>query len=316
MRRFMAQIGLATFVALAGAYALAYWMTAKPPTLLSPFLIVVLTLIVVAATLALLGYIIWLAFWERETHPTTRVLRIIKTYLNPTLLIEKIGPMVLTFAFLGAFGTFKALISAVQPFYLDAFLADLDRAVFRTEPWRLTHALIGPIGTRVIDVLYGMWFPAWVSAVAYFSLFASIEPKRRFFLSFFAVWGILGVVLAIAFSSAGPCFLDLVGHPYASRFHIPLQDAPGAMAAQAKLATAYKSGLIGVGAGISAMPSVHVAVASLLALAVRGHGRMIFTSAVLFWMVTFLGSVHLGWHYVSDGVVGTLAAMMIWRATK
>lgn len=63
--------------------------------------------------------------------------------------------------------------------------------------------------------------------------------------------------------------------------------------------------------GISAMPSMHVGLTLWLALVLR-HTRwakLTWTYFVLIW----LGSVHLGWHYASDGLVAGLAILLIWR---
>jgi hypothetical protein len=67
--------------------------------------------------------------------------------------------------------------------------------------------------------------------------------------------------------------------------------------------------------GISAMPSVHVAVAVLFA--VLGWR----TAAWLGWLFTgyacvvLIGSVHLGWHYAVDGYVSAVVAPLIWALT-
>ena len=51
----------------------------------------------------------------------------------------------------------------------------------------------------------------------------------------------------------------------------------------------------GIGAGISAMPSLHVAMA-------------------VFW--TWIGSFHLGWHYALDGLVSLIGVILIWRFAR
>ncbi|MBK5264775.1 MAG: phosphatase PAP2 family protein [Alphaproteobacteria bacterium] len=317
MSKLLTQLGLAALLAVLGSQALFTWFGAVQPAI-SPLLIASLALIALLATLALVIYIMWLALWEREPNPRSRLMAVGKRYAAPAKVASQLGPLVLTFVFLAAFGTFKVMIPRIHPFALDGFLSDLDRLVFRTDPWRLTHAIIGPVGTRFLDIAYGMWFPAWTGAVIYFSLFASDDLKRRFFLSFFAVWSIIGIVLATILSSAGPCFLGLIGHPYAARFSglLPLADAPWNEHAQALLAKAYQTGNNGLAMGISAMPSVHVAVAALLMFAARCYHRAAYIGATTFYALIFLGSVHFGWHYVSDGIAGTLGAWLIWKATE
>jgi hypothetical protein len=318
VRRFLLQIGSVTLLAVTGAYLLALWVGVSAPSLTGSFFVFVLTLVGFGSMAALVGYVLWLWLWEREPNPRPRIVGVVKQCFAPAFLGRRLAPLLLTFVFLGAFGSFKASIPYVHPFAWDGFLSDLDRAIFGTDPWRITHALIGATGTRIIDIFYGLWFVEWVVAIIYFSLFAGVHLQRRFFLSFLAVWMLLGIALATLFSSVGPCFLDLIGHPYASRYAelFPINGAPGAMMAQSMLAAGYRTQSIGAFQGISAMPSVHIAVCALLVLASRHLGRWALAVAILFYGIIFLGSVHLGWHYVSDGVVGSLGALAIWRATR
>lgn len=315
--RFQVQILVATIIAVVGAYALSAAVGAPAPTIAGPFLVLALALIAIVGTVLLVGYIGWLAIWEHEPQPILRLRAVWVDHVSPELLLRRIFPLVAAFIFCGAFGTYKSLIPTLHPFAWDTSLSDLDRTVFGTDAWRLTHAFIGPIGTGVIDTVYGLWFVEWAFAVIYFSMFASAPLQRRFFLSFFTVWTLIGVLLAIIFSSAGPCFLDLIGHPYAYRYaNIPMEGAPGAVFAQNLLASEYRAGNVGVFLGISAMPSVHVAISTLVALAVRRLSSFVFVMACMFYALILIGSIHLGWHYGSDGVLATILVLGIWRAFR
>ena len=126
-------------------------------------------------------------------------------------------------------------------------------------------------------------------AIIYFSMFADKASQRRSLSEFLhGLWVIVGIVMATILSSAGPCFLELIGHPYADRYHIPMDDAPNAVRAQKFLVDSYKTGSVGLAHGISAMPSVHVAIATVMALAVRGRLQIV---AWLYWAVILIGSV-------------------------
>ena len=72
------------------------------------------------------------------------------------------------------------------------------------------------------------------------------------------------------------------------------------------------------GSGITAMPSMHVALAWLFYLLVRERikARLIRGGAFAFVLVTWFASVHLAWHYAVDGLVGILAVSAIWLAMR
>lgn len=76
----------------------------------------------------------------------------------------------------------------------------------------------------------------------------------------------------------------------------------------------YESSTVGLGSGISAMPSLHVALTTLSALLLSRLSR---TAGVLAWAylaLILVGSVHLGWHYAIDGYASIIAVGLIWRA--
>ena len=304
--RLIAVLTVIALMSFAAGQTLAGVYGARPPEIFSPFLVLFLAAIGFGGALALIVYVLLLARND-EPSPLHRVAAL--PYGN---IAKRVAPTVLTLFFLGSFGTFKSMIPYVQPFYLDGFLSDLDRAVLGTDAWRITHAFIGPTGTRLIDLAYGLWFPAWAFPLVYFGCIAKEEDRRQFLLSFICVWVVVGVAMATILSSAGPCFLHLIHHPYAYRYDglFPL-DAPAANATQAMLAASYANGDIGAFKGISAMPSVHVAIAAVLIFAARPW-KWWFAASIAFYVLILVGSVHLGWHYLSDGIVGTLAAAAIW----
>jgi hypothetical protein len=308
---FLAQVGAVTMATLLGGYFLAWHFGVHRPIIFSTPVVLYLAFVFFGGALALIGYVLRLAA-KGETCPLRRLIAL--PVWSPDFLAGRICPAALTFIFLAAVGPFKSLIPYVHPFAWDAVFSDLDRMIFGTDPWRLTNAIIGPKGTRAVDMIYGLWFPVWTFTLIYFSCFADAAKQKRFLVTLFAVWIVEGIVLATVFSSVGPCYLEMIHHPYASRYAelFPLA-APGTNAEQAMLAASFKSGDIGAFKGISAMPSLHVGVAFLLVLASRGWWRVV---ASLFCALIFVGSVHLGWHYASDGIVASLATAMCWRVAS
>ena len=64
-----------------------------------------------------------------------------------------------------------------------------------------------------------------------------------------------------------------------------------------------------VGAGISAMPSLHIATVAWIYLVFRSHRSKMAPLAGLFALYIFALSVALGWHYAVDGFAGALGAV-------
>jgi membrane-associated phospholipid phosphatase len=148
------------------------------------------------------------------------------------------------------------------------------------------------------------------------------RPKLRaqFLLSFLISWILLGTVAATLFSSVGPCYYGLIvpGHdPYAPLMAY-LRQADGiipvwALNVQKMLWDGYRGNAGSHAIGISAMPSMHVATSTLMALAGWRLSRQAGIALTLFALVIMVGSVHLGWHYALDGYVGAAGAFVIWR---
>ena len=132
----------------------------------------------------------------------------------------------------------------------------------------------------------------------------------------------LDALLAFLLPAAGPCFTTALIAPSPSfdALHARLLAAEAATGSplaalrnQAMLLEALGSDGLRVGGGISAMPSVHNALAVLFALAAfqlnRAAGWALAAYAGLIW----LGSVHLGWHYAVDGLVAAALTAGLWR---
>jgi membrane-associated phospholipid phosphatase len=128
-------------------------------------------------------------------------------------------------------------------------------------------------------------------------------------------WPLCGLVMAGRLLSAGPAFYAHVARgpdPFAEL--VAFHRAIGSSAAywQSYLWDVQTSRAMALGAGISAMPSMHLTAATLCACAVWGQGRGWRIAGVAFVAVMLIGSVYTGWHYAVDGYVGIIAALGIW----
>jgi membrane-associated phospholipid phosphatase len=125
-----------------------------------------------------------------------------------------------------------------------------------------------------------------------------------------------GIVLATVFSSAGPVFLEkLTGDPaYApliqylrtTNEYIPIW----AISTQDVLWQLHTSK--SVFGGVSAMPSMHSAVAMFTCLTLWNRGALLRWLGIAHVTLIFLGSVLLGWHYAVDGYASWALAAIIW----
>ena len=86
------------------------------------------------------------------------------------------------------------------------------------------------------------------------------------------------------------------------------------LAVQEQLLAWHQQGNHGLATGISAMPSVHIAQATLVAL-IAWTSRWWFFRALglLFLIVLQLSTVALGWHYAIDGYVAACLTWIFWR---
>jgi hypothetical protein len=123
------------------------------------------------------------------------------------------------------------------------------------------------------------------------------------------------------FASMGPCFYDLAYPTQNDPFEPLMTYLAGvnrrypiwALTAQDLLRQDYLTKQVGFGAGISAFPSMHIAVAVLNAV-LGWH-----LSAAAGWLLTafavlvVIGSVHLGWYYAVDAYASALAIPIIWN---
>ena len=230
-------------------------------------------------------------------------------------------PALIALAFLlPAFGSLKSAIPVIRPFALDPVLADWDEALHGGPAWELIQPLVGhPIVTAVLSLVYQLWIAAFYLALVWACGWVERrELRRRFLVAFILCWAVLGSFGAIYFSSVGPCFYEYFYHD--GRF-APLMaylNAAGAVVpnmsleVQRQLIDWHQAHQGGLGRGISAMPSMHVSIACLLALLGWSVSRTWGIAGTVFTGLILVGSVHLGYHYAIDGYVSLAATPVLW----
>lgn len=221
--------------------------------------------------------------------------------------------------FLGAFTTLKNLLPLLNDFTFDRQLADLDRLLhLGHDPWTLLKP--SPALLQYVEFLYGI---VWGSSTPVFAMFMAMfctdrELRMRFFLVYIVTWIFLGNVLACAFLSGGPAFYHHFAEE-AERFaglRALLEAGEGsplsAYAFQSYLWNLHINGRAGLASGISAFPSLHVAIAALCAMTTWRLNRALGMVAWIFALSILIGSVYLGWHYAIDGYVSIIAVAVLW----
>jgi hypothetical protein len=220
---------------------------------------------------------------------------------------------------IAAFTTFKLKIPELVPFYADPFLADLDEWLHRGVPGELAHALVPAWAQYPLGYLYGpIWFMLWFGMTGFVALQHHAELRLRYFCTMAASVCLLGTVAATAFSSVGPVFYEAFFEP--DRFAALMQALErSAVGDYMKLASGYLldnylSAGSNMGTGISAMPSMHLAVATLNAFLLARISRPVGVVAWIYVALIQLGSVYLGWHYAIDGYFSIATVAMLWWA--
>lgn len=223
--------------------------------------------------------------------------------------------------FVTAFLAYKRAIPLFHPFAWDLAFMQADRAVhLGTHPWELLQPFFGgATATAIIDWIYVLWLRSIPLVIAW-QVWNRDRALRSQFLLTYAVSSImLGTAMAIWLSSAGPCYYaEVVGQPdpYVSLFAF-LADVNATYPLNAlRIQNLLWAGYVGEGAfyGISAMPSMHVALPTLYVLAGFRTGSWLGWAFVIYLLAILIGSVHLGWHYAIDGYVSIPVVWVVWVA--
>lgn len=244
-------------------------------------------------------------------------------FLNPRRMLTALPVVFFLPVFFSLFTSAKSMVPLIHPFDMDPLLAAADRFIhFGRQPWEWLMPVIGfALATSIVSFTYKTWFFAKF-IVCIWQAFSLKRPRLReqFFLTFLFSWIVNGTILAILLSSAGPCYYGDVypqlENPYAGLMaylrtaheSYPVFD----FGAMEYLWTVYSQHRATMFSGISAMPSMHVAVAFLFALLGWRVSRFMGIAFTAYLAMIMIGSVHIGWHYAVDGYVSILVTWGLW----
>ncbi len=236
------------------------------------------------------------------------------------------APALLLIVLLSSFTLFKQRVLPQAGFGGDPAFAAADEMLFAGwHPWQLSHFLFSSeIWSRLFDIAYAVWFlPLFLSVLL--SWMMPLALRTQYLMAFTLCWIVIGTFLAYLLPSAGPCYFQQF---HGSSEFAPLMErlrdqdealrAVGgsgilALVGQKELLTWFQSGELTMAAGISAMPSMHNALAALFACGAFTIHRVAGLVMTVFAIVIWIGSVHLGWHYAVDGIVAVGVTIAIWK---
>jgi hypothetical protein len=178
---------------------------------------------------------------------------------------------------------------------------------------------------RALELNYSnFWFVICFGMVYWVAVSPRLDGVRvRYFVTFLLTWGVIGNLLATIFSSAGPVYYGYVTGDHARfadqvAFLATTADQVGSAASyQAYLWQMYVSAEPGLGTGISAFPSMHLALITMNVMFLRELKPSWTPWAWLYTAILLVSSVYLGWHYAVDGIASiALAAGLYWAVRK
>ena len=217
-----------------------------------------------------------------------------------------------------AYRNLKAVVPLIRPGELfDRQLADLDRGLFGgNDPAELMHTILGTgVATHVISAAYVAFIVFLPLSLGLALVYSRNLQAGLFYATALSANWILGAGSYFLLPSLGPIYADpaaFAGLPTSEVTHLQdiLLDQRVAFLQEPTTATPQ---------AIAAFASLHIAMSLTAALAAHllGAGRRLKTALWVWFVLTTISTVYLGWHYVLDdlgGVVIAVAALALARA--
>jgi len=265
---------------------------------------------------------IYLALTDTGERPFRRIMSSARSTPFGEIIVWRFLPaMGLFVMFQPLFLAVKQSIPEIAPFTWDPLLAEIDRLLFLgTDPWVISHGLLpDAIATRTFDIFYAAWF--FIMLISYITasvMRLSSTTRLTFLTAFYLNWILAGSLAALVFASAGPVYMERL---FGITDFAPLMERLSAQSevltiaaldVQEKLWRGYADPDYPA-TGISAFPSMHLCISMTVTLFCFALARWLGVAMALFTTVMLVASVHLGWHYLVDGLAGIALSVAIWR---
>lgn len=222
------------------------------------------------------------------------------------------------------FTVLKNVMSFIAPYFADRFMANVDKAIhFGVDPWVIAHWMGDYLPTNLMIYSYlTIWaLPAFALPVIIALTDGDRARMLRTLILYAVAWVFVGNVLAFSGLSVGPVFYDrLVGGERFADLTVALVESgvasSGIGITQKALWEIYAGHSVLIGSGISAFPSVHVAIATVAAIYMSERSKWLVPVAVTFVFFTLYLSVFTGYHYAVDGYASIIVIFAVWWALR
>ena len=246
-----------------------------------------------------------------------------QSYFSPVRLADILCALFAVVVTISCFTVYKTNVVGSDGYGYDALFIAWDRWIFAgRDAWEVSHGILPSAQvTRWSDFLYHPTFIGLLISYIICVVFLARPALRyTFMLSYLASFVFLGMVMAAQLHSAGPIFDGVIfgdGEGFAPLMaRLEEQDVEAGpfvfLLGKEYLLRVYDAGISAAAGGISAMPSMHVVLASLCAIGLWHVSAILGALATLYAIAIWFGSVHLGWHYFVDGLIGLAGLAIIW----
>lgn len=246
--------------------------------------------------------------------------------LDPSQKPWLLGAIAATAVTLSYFQVFKQLVLPGRGFPLDPIIAAAEqKLLLGHDAWEVTHALFGSlVPTLILDTAYALWLPImFLFPAAVVVAIADRQVRGRLVGTWVISWILIGSYGAWLLASAGPCYFNALVGPHEG--YVRMTEALHALNRQAShyglsvqalyfqdMLRQSQGGPLVFASGISAMPSMHVAMATLFVIGGFQKSRRLGYFFLCYALLIWIASIHLGWHYAADGILGALMMTSLW----
>ena len=234
-------------------------------------------------------------------------------YASPQRILDLLHVFIALQLMLSVHAIIKQAIFLINPRLYDEWLEAVDVVLHAgyNPAFLAREYFSAPWLGAFIDSSYLFWYQTQLPCFAIFILTRNRKLFESFFLAYFGLW-LIGGLLALLIPSWGPIYYR---PELFSGLHKPHADVLQAKLWTDNLLFLQNPSLFKAQSfeGIAAFPSLHVGVVALFSFFLFrvhwGFGMLMGAYALL----VQLGSVVLGWHYAIDGYFSALLAVILGR---